>query len=76
MNTITLPKKEYQVLMEKALRYEYLANIIKAKENIFAPPPTRNVKEAIKEFRATKLYNGKFLKALEKGLKRSSYFKK
>jgi len=74
--TITISKKEYQRLLEKALRYEYLRQILKEKEDIFAPPPTRRIKEIIKSFRETKLYSPQFLKSLEKGLKRSSYFKK
>lgn len=75
MDAITVPKKEYQRLMEKALRYEFLAGVIRARENIFAPPPTRSVKEVIKSFQATNLYTPSFLKSLEKGLKRSSYFR-
>ena len=74
MATITIPKKEYQRLLERALRYEYLRQVLE--EDIFAPPPVRNSKVVIKEFRATKRYNQKFLKSLAKGLKRSSYFKK
>lgn len=76
MSTITVPKKEYQKLIEKALRYEYLVKIIKEEKDIFAPPPIRNIKEIIKEFRGTKLYSPSFLQSLEKGLKRSSYFRK
>lgn len=75
-NTIIISKKEYQKLLEKALRYEYLRQILKEKEDIFAPPPTRKIKEIIKSFREAKLYSSQFLKSLEKGLKRSSYFKK
>ncbi|MFQ6049596.1 MAG: hypothetical protein ACE5J0_00970 [Candidatus Paceibacterales bacterium] len=76
METITISKKQYQRLLEKALRYEYLQKIIKEKGDIFAPPPTRNGKEVIKAFQKTNLYSSQFLKSLEKGLKRSSYFKK
>lgn len=75
-NTITIPKKEYQKILEKALRYDYLRQILKEKEDIFAPPPTRDIKKIIKTFKETKLYSPEFLKSLEKGLKRSSYFKK
>jgi len=75
-NVITIHEKEYQKLLERALRYEYLLQILKEKEDIFASPPTRNIKEIIKSFRETKLYSPKFLRSLEKGLKRSSYFKK
>ena len=72
MVTITIPKKEYQRLLDKALRYEYLREILE--EDVFASPP-RNSKVIIKEFRKTKQYGQKFLKSLERGLKRSSYFK-
>jgi len=73
MATVTISKKEYQRLLERALRYEYLRQLLE--EDIFAPPPTKNIKEIIKAFRATKRYNQKFLQSLAKGLKRSSYFK-
>lgn len=75
METITVPKTEYQKLIEKALRYEYWARIVKEKENIFASPPTGNIKETIKKFKAPGLYSLAFLKSVEKGLKHSSYFR-
>ncbi|MCK4520622.1 hypothetical protein KAT95_02015 [Candidatus Parcubacteria bacterium] len=73
MATITIQKKQYQSLLEKALRYEYIREIMK--ENLFASPSVRDTKEIIKSFKETGKYNDKFLKSLEKGLKRSSYFK-
>jgi hypothetical protein len=73
MVTVTIPKKEYQDLSEKALRYEYLRQILE--EDIFAPPPTKDPNEVIKEFKKSGLYNRKFLGSLEKGLRRSSYFR-
>lgn len=73
MATISIPKKEYHQLVEKALRYEYIRQLLK--EDIFASPPTRNVKKIIEAFGKTRLYNNAFLKSLEKGLRRSSYFK-
>ena len=73
MVTITIPKKEYQQLLDKALRYEYLRQILE--EDIFASPPVQNSKTILKEFRKTKRYNQKFLESLAKGLKRSTYFK-
>jgi len=72
MAAVTIPKKEYQELLEKALRYEYLRQIIEG--DLFVPPPARKVKEIIKSFKETGQYNQKFLKSLERGLKRSSYF--
>jgi hypothetical protein len=73
MQTVTISKKEYQELIEKKLRYEYLHQIIE--EDIFSSPPTKDVKKIIKAFQETGLYNRKFIDSLEKGLKRSSYFK-
>jgi len=73
MATITISKKEYQKLLDKALRYEYLQQMMK--EDIFSPPPTKNTQEIINAFEATKQYNQSFIKNLKKGLKRSSYFK-
>ena len=46
-----------------------------AREDIFSPPPIRDAKKVIREFRATKRYSEAFLKSFEKGLSRSSYFK-
>jgi len=73
MVTVTIPKKEYQRLSEKALRYEYLRQFLE--EDFFACPPTKNTKDAIMEFKKSGLYNQKFLKSLERGLARSSYFR-
>jgi len=46
------------------------------KEDIFAPPPTCDYKEIMDDFRACGLYSEAFLAGLERGLKRSPYFKK
>ena len=73
MQTVTIPKKEYEELIEKKLRYEYLYQIIEG--DIFSPPPTKDIKEIIDAFKKTGLYNQKFIDSLKKGLKRSSYFK-
>ncbi|MDP3296034.1 MAG: hypothetical protein Q8N09_00305 [Thermodesulfovibrionia bacterium] len=73
MQTVTISKKEYQELIEKKLRYEYLHQIIE--DDIFSPPPTKDTKEIIYAFKKTGLYNQKFIDSLEKGLKHSSYFK-
>ena len=72
MSTITISKKEYRELLNKKLKYEYLRQILRA--DIFSPPLTKNVKEIVKSFRATKLYNSQFIKSLERGIKRASYF--
>lgn len=73
MPTVTIPKKEYQELVEKKFRFEYLYEIMK--EDIFIPPFIRNIKEILRAMSLTKRYNKKFLQSLEKGLKRSDYFK-
>lgn len=73
METVTISKKEYQELIEKKLRYEYLHQIIES--DIFSPPPTKDINEVIDAFKKTGIYNQKFIAGLEKGLKRSSYFK-
>ena len=74
MTTITIPKNEYQKLVEKSLRYEYIRQMMEG--NLFAPPPVKNTRKIIGELRKTKLYSRGFLKDLEKGLRRSSYFQK
>ena len=72
MNTVTIPKKEYHNLLDARLRYQYLRKILA--EDIFSPPPTKKRTEVMRAFGATKKYTPRFLKSLEKGLKRSSYF--
>ena len=73
MSTITIPRKEYEELVDKRLRYEYLRQMMNG--DIFSAPPEKNIKKVLKEFRASKKYSQKFIKSLENGLKRSSYFK-
>lgn len=72
MSTVTIPKRTYEDLMNKALRYEYLREVME--NDLFSPPPTRNRKEILEAFKTTKKYTPAFLKDLERGLKRSSYF--
>ena len=73
MANITVSKREYERLVEKALRYDYLRQAIQ--ENIFRSPPTRESRIVLGDFQKTGKYNQKFLNSLERGLKRSSYFK-
>ncbi len=73
MVNVTISKKEYQDLLDKKLRYEYLRGLLK--EDVFSPPPAKIVKTVTKAFQETGRYNEKFLKSLERGLKRSSHFK-
>ncbi|KKS37785.1 MAG: hypothetical protein A3G49_05435 [Candidatus Sungbacteria bacterium RIFCSPLOWO2_12_FULL_41_11] len=72
MNTITIPKKEYQELVEKRIRYDYLRQMME--RDLFSPPPEKNRKKIVSAFKVAEKYNQKFLKSLEKGIKRSSYF--
>ena len=72
MSTITIPKNEYKKLVEQNMRYEYARSIFH--EDIFSPPPTRNVAEVVRTFRGVKKYSAKFLKGLERGLRRSTHF--
>jgi hypothetical protein len=73
MQTVTISKKEYEELIEKKLRYEYLHQIVEG--DIFSSPPTKDIKEIINAFKKTGLYNQKFIDSLKKGLERSLYFK-
>lgn len=73
MSTVSLSKSEYQELKRKASIYELLENLIK--QDSFASPPLQDSKKILKEFKKTGFYNDKFLSSLEKGLKRSTYFK-
>ncbi|MDP2704010.1 MAG: hypothetical protein Q8P01_02185 [bacterium] len=72
MSTVTIPKKTYQDLVSKALRYEYLREAMES--DLFSSPPTRSRKKILRAFKATKKHAPAFLKSLERGLKRSSYF--
>ncbi|MEK7098998.1 MAG: hypothetical protein AAB916_00590 [Patescibacteria group bacterium] len=72
MPTVTIPKKEYQELVEKKLRYEHLRAVVE--EEIFTPPPTRSRKTVMQALKGAKKYPQEFLKSVSRGLKRSSYF--
>ncbi len=73
MSTVTISKTKYEILRRRAVAYDRIITV--AREDIFSPPPTKNIKEVMRDFRATKKYSPAFLKSLEKGLSRSSYFK-
>lgn len=73
MVTVTISKKEYEKLLKKAFLYEHVRHVLAG--DIFLPPPTKEIKQIINGFKASKKYNKKFIADLEKGLKRSSYFK-
>lgn len=72
MSTITIPKKEYQELVEKKLRYEHLRAIVE--EEIFSPPATRSRRDIMRGLKSVKKYPQEFLNSIAHGLKRSSHF--
>jgi len=74
MSTITISKKEYKELVENKFRYEHLRQAME--EDIFAPPPVKNIKDITLVFRKSGVYSKKFIDSLNKGLSRSLYFKK
>lgn len=74
MNTIIIPQKQYQDLVNTKVRYERLRQAME--EDLFSPPPKQKISEVIEEFLTTGKYNRAFLESLKKGLARSSYFKK
>jgi len=69
---IAISKTEYQRLRQIAQRYEMLRRVFEV--NFFEEPPTKNIKQIAREFKASGLYNENFLKSLERGLKDSAYF--
>ena len=73
MPQVTISKQEYRALLDRALKYDYLRQLIV--EDPFNPPPTKNAKEVVRAFKKTGLYSEAFLKSLGRGLARSSYFK-
>ena len=74
MQKVTISKEEYNTLLASKLKYEYLQQIIK--DDLFSSPPTKDPDVVIAAFLETGKYSKAFLKGLEKGLKRSSHFKK
>ena len=74
MSTVTITKTQYEALRRQASAYQRI--VFAASSDLFGPPPTRDVRMVIADFRNTKLYSKEFLKSLEKGLRRSSYFQK
>ena len=74
MSTITLPKIEYLDLKKRAEAFDKMVADINP--SFFFIPAEKSRKKIISNFRKTKLYNKPFLKSLEKGLKRSSFFNK
>jgi len=74
MVTVTLPKIEYLNLKKRAEAFDKM--IAGINPSFFFIPLEKSRKKIISEFSRTKLYNREFLKSLEKGLKRSTFFAK
>ena len=72
MVTITLPKIEYLDLKKRAEAFDKMVAGINP--SFFFTPVEKSRKRIISDFSKTKLYSKEFLKDLEKGLKRSSFF--
>jgi hypothetical protein len=69
---ITLSRKEYDDLLDKKMRFDFLRNAFD--EDLFSPPPTQDSNEVVEAFKSTNKYTKEFIDSLEKGLKRSSNF--
>lgn len=74
MVTITLPKIEYLSLKKRAEAFDKM--VAEINPSFFFVPVEKSRKKIISEFSKTKLYNKEFLKDLNQGLKRSSFFTK
>ncbi|KKR78440.1 MAG: hypothetical protein UU24_C0037G0012 [Candidatus Nomurabacteria bacterium GW2011_GWA2_40_9] len=74
MSTVTLPKIEYMSLKTRAEAFDKMVAHINP--NFFFVPTEKSRKKIISEFSQTKLYNKKFLKSLNNGLERSTFFTK
>ena len=74
MVTITLPKIEYLNLKKRAEAFDRM--VAGVNPDLFYVPVEKSRKKIISDFSKTKLYSKEFLKSLEEGLKRSSFFAK
>lgn len=72
-SVVTMPKQKYETLEDKARAYDDLIKAI-ARGGFFEVPTIRKSRDILNAFRASQLYNDKFLNSLSRGLKRSSYF--
>ena len=67
MDTIVIPKTEYRRLRREADAYKKIAG------DLNALILRDSVSEAVDDFKKTGLYTDEFVRALENGLRRSSY---
>ena len=73
-SNVTLTKVEFNDLKSRAEAYDQILSLVQ--KEIAVTPPERSVKKIITEFKKVDQYSKDFLKSLEHGLKRSSYFTK
>ena len=69
MKTITIPKTQYQQILQQAKAYQKLAN------SFFATKLKYHVNDVVSDFAQTGIYSKEFLQDLQSGLEKSSYFK-
>ena len=74
MSTVTLTRTTYLDLKRRAAAYERIVTMLE--RDVFTPPPVRNVRKIMVAFRRSNRYPARFLKSLERGLSRSTYFEK
>ena len=74
MVTVTMPKVEYISLKKKAESFDSM--IAGINPSLLFVPLEKSRKKIISEFSKTKLYSKEFIKDIEKGMKRSSFFTK
>ena len=74
MSMITLPKIEYLNLKSRAKAFDNM--IAGVNPSLFFIPVEKSRKKIISDFSKTKLYSKEFIKDLERGLSRSSFFTK
>ncbi len=72
MQTVTIPRKEYDTLLLSKMKFDYLRQILT--DDLFSPPPTKNIDDIATAFDETGKYNKAFINSLKKGLMRSTYF--
>ena len=72
--SINLTKSEYIDLKSRADAYDRIISV--AQREVSVTPPVRSAKKVMAEFRQADMYSQEFLKSLEQGLKRSSFFLK
>lgn len=68
MNTLTIPKNEYDLLNQQALAYKKLVS------RLFEFVIKDSQENLVDDFRRTDLYSEEFLNDLKSGIHKSSYF--